>query len=49
MFMRFGFVDDSRPVAATVWSNVVCTRPSAGSVSGGSASTYVFFSFASSR
>ena len=29
MFWRFGSVEDSRPVAATVWLNVVWIRPSA--------------------
>ena len=28
MFCRFGSVDDSRPVAAIVWLNVVWIRPS---------------------
>jgi hypothetical protein len=28
MFCRFGSVDDSRPVAAIVWLNVVWMRPS---------------------
>ena len=28
MFCRFGSVDDRRPVAATVWLNVVWMRPS---------------------
>ena len=30
MFCRFGFDDDSRPVAAPVWLNVVCRRPVCG-------------------
>ena len=30
MFCRFGRIDESRPVAAVVWLNVVCRRPSAG-------------------
>ncbi len=29
MFCRFGSVDERRPVAATVWLNVVWMRPSA--------------------
>ena len=29
MFWRFGSDDDSRPVAATAWWKVVCSRPSA--------------------
>ncbi len=28
MFCRFGSVEESRPVAATVWLNVVWMRPS---------------------
>ena len=28
MFCRFGSVEESRPVAATVWWNVVWIRPS---------------------
>jgi hypothetical protein len=28
MFCRFGLLLDRRPVAATVWLNVVCSRPS---------------------
>ena len=38
MFWRFGSDDDSRPVAATAWWNVVWRRPSA-AISVGSAST----------
>ena len=49
MFCRFGLVEDSRPVAAPVWLNVVCTRPSRGSTCLGSASRYVEFSLSSSR
>jgi hypothetical protein len=37
-FCRFGFVDESLPVAAAVCTNVVCTRPSRASTSLGSAS-----------
>ena len=45
MFCRFGSLLLSRPVAATAWLNVVCTRPVAGLTSAGSASTYVPLSF----
>ena len=45
MFCRFGSLLLSRPVAATAWLNVVCTRPVAGFTSAGSASTYVPLSF----
>ena len=41
MFCRFGSVELSRPVVATAWWKVVCSRPVAGSSSSGSASTYV--------
>ena len=41
MFWRLGSVEDSRPVVAVVWLNVVCRRPSLGEISGGSASRYV--------
>jgi hypothetical protein len=30
MFCRFGSLEESRPVAATVWLNEVCSRPSPG-------------------
>ena len=46
---RFGFVVDSRPVAATAWLNVVCRRPSAESINDGSGTRYVLRSFDSSR
>ena len=49
MFCRFGSLDESRPVAATVWLNEVCTRPVSGWTSRGSASTYVDFSLATAR
>ena len=39
MFCRFGFVEESRPVAVPVWLKVVCRRPVAGLSSAGSAST----------
>ena len=45
MFWRFGSDDESRPVAAPPWWKVVWMRPSRGSTSSGSASTYVPFSF----
>jgi hypothetical protein len=38
MFCRFGFEEDSLPVAATVWLKEVWRRPSFGSTSLGSAS-----------
>ena len=44
MFWRFGSDEDSRPVAATAWWNVVWSRPSA-AIRVGSASTYVERSF----
>ena len=40
MFCRFGSCDDSRPVEAIVWLNVVCTRPPSSTI-GSSASTTV--------
>ena len=46
MFCRFGSLELSRPVAATDWLNEACTRPVAGWINCGSASTYVFFNFA---
>ena len=49
MFCRFGFDEESLPVAATVWLNEVWSRPSFGSTSRGSASRYVEFSLSSSR
>ena len=49
MFWRFGSVEESRPVAAPAGWNVVWIRPSAGSMSCGSASTYVPFSLESER
>ena len=49
MFCRFGFDDDSRPVAATAWLKDVWIRPSRGSTNRGSASRYVEFSLSSSR
>ena len=49
MFWRFGFDDDSRPVAATSWLNEVWMRPVRGWMSAGSASAYVPFSLASWR
>ena len=39
----------SRPVAAPVWLKLVCSRPVRGSISAGSASTYVPFSLVSWR
>ena len=39
IFWRFGSLDESRPVAATVWLNDVCTRPVSGLISDGRAST----------
>ena len=45
---RFGFVVESRPVAATVWLKVVCRRPSS-PISDGSGTRYVLRSFDSSR
>jgi hypothetical protein len=47
MFCRFGSVDESRPVAATVWLNVVWIRPS--SETDLSRPSTVDFSFATSR
>ena len=44
MFWRLGSDDESRPVAATAWWNVVCSRPSE-AISAGSASMYVERSF----
>src|SRR2546427_798048 len=44
MFCRFGFDDDSRPVAAPAWLKLVWMRPERTSISSGSASTYVPFS-----
>ena len=38
MFWRFGFVLESRPVAARTWLKVVWIRPSSGSISPGSES-----------
>ena len=35
---RFGFVVDSRPVAATAWLNVVWSRPSRSEINDGSGS-----------
>ena len=32
MFCRFGSVDDSRPVAAIIWLNVVWMRPAASAI-----------------
>ena len=49
MFCRFGSEHASRPVAATVWWNVQCTRPVRGWTSCGSVSTYVDFSFVIAR
>ena len=49
MFWRLGRIDESRPVAAVVWLNVVCRRPSAGSIRSGSGWRYVFRSFDCSR
>ena len=39
MFIRFGFDDESRPVAVLAWPKDVCTRPLMGSTSWGNAST----------
>jgi hypothetical protein len=39
MFWRFGSVEESRPVEATAWWKVVCSRPVAVSRSRGNAST----------
>ena len=39
MFCKFGSLELSRPVAATVWLNDVWTRPVCGFTSAGSAST----------
>jgi hypothetical protein len=49
MFWRFGSELERRPVAAIVWLKEVCTRPVTGSISAGSASTYVDLSFAICR
>jgi hypothetical protein len=46
---RFGLVVESRPVEATAWLKVVCSRPSSGEISSGSGSRYVFSSFEYSR
>ena len=46
---RFGSDVERRPVAATVWLNVVCRRPSDSEISDGSGPRYVFRSFESSR
>ena len=45
MFCRFGSLLLRRPVAATAWLKLVCTRPVSGLTSSGSASMYVPFSF----
>ena len=45
MFCRLGSAEESRPVDATACWNVVCRRPVVGSMSIGSASTYVERSF----
>jgi hypothetical protein len=49
MFCRFGFDDDSRPVAAPAWLKLVCRRPVRASICAGSASTYVPLSLVSWR
>ena len=49
MFCRFGLELESRPVAATSWLKVVCSRPVAGSSRAGSGSRYVLSSLVSSR
>ena len=49
MFCKLGFVDDSRPVAATLWLNEVWTRPVSARMSLDSASTYVLRSLAKPR
>ena len=38
MFCRFGLELDRRPVEATVWLKVVCSRPVPGSTDAGSGS-----------
>ena len=45
MFCRFGSLLLRRPVAATAWLKLVCTRPVSGLTSTGRASMYVPFSF----
>ena len=45
---RFGFDVERRPVDATVWLKVVCSRPSS-PMSDGSGPRYVFSSFEYSR
>ena len=49
MFWRFGSLEDSLPVAATVWLNEVWILPVDFFTSDGSASTYPCFSFARER
>ncbi len=49
MFWRLGLELDRRPVAATIWLNVVCRRPVRGSTRAGRGSRYVFSSLVSSR
>ena len=49
MFCRFGSFEDSRPVAAVVCENTVCTRPVCGFTCCGSVSTYVDLILVSSR
>ncbi len=49
MFCRFGSLLLRRPVAATAWLKLVCTRPVSGFTSCGSASMYVPFSFVMPR
>jgi hypothetical protein len=49
MFCRFGFDEESLPVAATVWLKDVCSRPSFSSTILGRASRYVELSLSSSR
>src|SRR3972149_9409473 len=46
---RFGFEVESRPVAATVWLNVVWRRPSSGEIWLGGGPGYVFRGFEDSR
>ena len=47
MFCRFGSVEDSRPVAATVWLNVVWIRPSSPAI--GISESTIDISLATSR
>jgi hypothetical protein len=49
MFWRFGSEEESRPVAATAWAYDVWIRPVRASISPGSLSVYVDFSFVIAR